>query len=90
MPAIHRQGDANAAGAPVTNVPQGTVFANGSLVSVDGSSVADHGRRAHDAPNTANGSATVFINGIPVNKAGDADTCGHTRATGSPDVFVEG
>jgi len=89
MPEIHRQGDANTAGAPVTSTLQQTVFANNALVSVDGSSVADHGRRKHDAPVTANGSSTVFINGIPVNKSGDADTCGHTRATGSPDVFAD-
>ena len=88
MPDIQRQGDSNTAGAPVTSTLQQTVFANNSLVSVDGSSVADHGQRKHDTPVTANGSSTVFINGIPVNKSGDADTCGHTRAAGSPDVFV--
>jgi uncharacterized Zn-binding protein involved in type VI secretion len=30
----------------------------------------------------------VFINGIPVNRQGDEDECGHGRAEGSPDVFI--
>ncbi len=90
MPEVHRQGDPNTAGALVLDVAQKTVFANNSLVSVDGSPVADHGRGRHDAPFTANGSSTVFIENIPINKRGDADTCGHPRASGSPDVFVEG
>jgi uncharacterized Zn-binding protein involved in type VI secretion len=38
---------------------------------------------------TANGSTTVFINGIPVNRRGDADSCGHPREQGSSNVFVE-
>jgi uncharacterized Zn-binding protein involved in type VI secretion len=90
MASVHRQGDTNTAGAPIESVQQQTVFANKALVSVNGSAVADHGRRAHDRPFTANGSATVFINNIPVNKAGDPDTCGHTRAQGSPDVNIDG
>jgi uncharacterized Zn-binding protein involved in type VI secretion len=88
MPEVHRLGDPNDAGASITSTLQQTVFANNALVSVDGSSVADHGRRKHDAPVTANGSQTVFINNIPVNKTGDNDTCGHARASGSPDIFV--
>ena len=88
MPAVHRQGDANDGGGTVESVAQGTVYINGQLASVDGSSVSGHGTGEHSGPVTANGSATVFIGGIPVNRQGDADTCGDGRAAGSPDVFV--
>jgi uncharacterized Zn-binding protein involved in type VI secretion len=88
MPAAHRQGDANDGGGTVESVAQGTVYINGQLASVDGSSVSGHGIGEHSGPVTANGSATVFIGGIPVNRQGDADTCGDGRAAGSPDVFV--
>jgi uncharacterized Zn-binding protein involved in type VI secretion len=88
MPEVHRLGDPNDAGAPITSTLQQTVFANNSLVSVDGSQVEGHGLPPHAAPVTANGSQTVFINNIPVNKTGDNDTCGHARASGSPDIFV--
>lgn len=85
---VHRLGDSNDAGAAITEVAQGTVFANNILVAIDGSAVAGHGLGEHASPVTANGSATVFIGGIPVNRQGDADSCGHSRAEGSPDVFT--
>lgn len=85
---VHRLGDPNEDGAAVTDIAQGTVFANNMLVSVDGSTVEGHGLGEHASPVTANGSATVFIGGIPVNRQGDADTCGHPRADGSPNVNV--
>jgi uncharacterized Zn-binding protein involved in type VI secretion len=85
---VHRLGDPNEDGAAVTDIAQGTVFANNMLVSIDGSAVEGHGLGEHDSPVTANGSATVFIGGIPVNRQGDADTCGHPRADGSPNVNV--
>ncbi len=89
MPEVHRLTDPNDAGAPIVEVIQKTVFANNLLVSVDGSPVEGHGTGEHSSPLTANGSQTVFIENIPVNKRGDSDTCGHGRAAGSPDVFVE-
>ena len=88
MPAVHRLGDYNEDGAEVYDIPQGTVYANGLLVSVDGSKVEEHDTGEHNHPETANGSPTVFIGGIPVNRQGDADTCEDERAEGSPDVFV--
>lgn len=88
MPAVHRLGDVNDDGAEVYDIAQGTVYANGLLVSIDGSKVEGHDTGEHDDPETANGSPTVFINGIPVNRTGDEDTCGHQRDSGSPDVFV--
>jgi len=86
MPAAHRQGDTNDGGGTVEGVAQGNVYINGKLAVIDGSSVSGHDLHLPTA--TANGSATVFIGGIPVNRQGDADECGHSRADGSPDVFV--
>ena len=87
MPAAHRLNDANDAGAAITSIAQGTVYINNLLASIDGSSVAGHGVGEHSSPTTTNGSGTVFIGGIPVNRQGDADTCGDSRAAGSPNVF---
>lgn len=89
MPEVHRQFDANTDGASITSVIQSSVYTNYLLTSVDGSQVEGHGLYPHSNPFTANGSATVFIENIPVNRLGDPDTCGHPRNTGSPDVFVD-
>jgi len=86
MPAVHRQGDSNDGGGVIDSVAQGTVYVNQQLASVDGSGVSGHDLHLPTA--TANGSATVFIGGIPANRQGDADECGHGRAAGSPDVYV--
>lgn len=88
MPAIERIGDTDTGGGAVTSTPQASVYANNILVSVDGGNVSGHGPGIHSSPKTANGSSNVFVNNIPVNRIGDADTCTHTRSTGSPDVFV--
>jgi len=90
MPQVHRLTDDNTAGAPIVSVIQSSVFTNYLLTSVDGCPVAGHGPGVHGGPLTANGSTNVFIENIPVNRLGDADTCGHTRAVGSPDVYVNG
>lgn len=86
MKPVHRQGDQNDGGGIIEDVAQGTVYVNGQLASVDGSTVSGHA--LHLPTVTANGSQTVFINGIPVNRQGDEDECGHARDEGSPDVFV--
>lgn len=84
---VHRIGDPDTAGAAVIASLQSTVFVNGILASVNGSPVVSH-PVFHTGVTTANGSSNVFINNIPVNRTGDPDTCGHTRAAGSPNVFV--
>jgi len=81
MTAVHRLGDPNEDNGKITSIPQGTVFANELLISIDGSDVENE-------PNTANGSPTVFIGGIPVNRQGDEDESGSRRAEGSGNVFV--
>jgi uncharacterized Zn-binding protein involved in type VI secretion len=83
---VHRLGDVNDDGGDIAEVAQNTVFVNNLPASIDGSVVNGHG--LHFPTYTANGSPTVFINGIPVNRQGDEDECGDSRADGSPDVFV--
>lgn len=83
MPEVHRLADVNIYDGEITDIPQGTVYANGMLISVDGSQVEG------GPTTTANGSPTVFINGIPVNRRGDADSDGTPRAEGSPNVFID-
>lgn len=94
MPQAQRLGDSNDAGGVVNSIPQSTVFANGLLMSVDGSIGTGHPPcpipAIHCSGNwtTANGSGNVLINGIPVNFEGNADTCGHSRINGSGSVNV--
>lgn len=82
MPEVHRLADVNIYDGEITDIPQSTVYANGMLISVDGSQVEG------GPTTTANGSQTVFINGIPVNRRGDEDSDGTPRAEGSPNVFI--
>ena len=90
MAAAQRNGDSNDGGGVINSIPQSTVFVNSKLVSVNGSKGTGHGIGIHaaNAWDTANGSSTVFAGGIAINRTGDADTCTHTRAGGSDDVFV--
>lgn len=89
MKNVQRLTDKNDALAPITSCLQSSVFANGLLIAVDGSPVQGHGPLVHTAPVTANGSSTVKINNIPVNRKDDSDSCGHIRVDGSPDVFID-
>ena len=90
MAAAQRNGDSNDGGGVINSIPQSTVFVNSKLVSVNGSKGTGQGIGIHaaNAWDTANGSSTVFAGGIAINRTGDADTCEHTRAGGSDDVFV--
>ena len=90
MAAAQRMTDANTGGGTIISVPQSTVYANSKLLSVNGSSVSSHGTGldTHPVLPTANGSSTVFAGGTAVNRTGDADSCGHTRAGGSDNVNI--
>ena len=93
MPAVVRRGDANSAGGIATQ-GAATVFVNGRGVVPPGSPVTPHpccgsrGCDAHCSASTTGGSATVFAEGKPIILVGDTDTCGHSRAQGSPNVFI--
>ena len=87
-----RLGDSNTYPAAITDVANNKVYVNSILVSVDGSSVADHllvdGVNTHTNVKTANGSSTVFAGGTAVNREDDNDTCGHARDGGSSNVNI--
>lgn len=88
MPGVARI-DQDQAGGTITGVLAPTVFVNGTNVAVIGAEVEPHGTGLHAAPVMAEGSATVFAEGIAVCREGDAANCGHT-ATGSGDVAAGG
>jgi len=87
-----RKDDLNNLGAAIAGVTDYKVKVNGKLLSTDGSSVQDHlpvdGVNTHTNVSTANGSSTVKSGGVPVNRTGDADSCGHTRVGGSSNVNI--
>ena len=91
MPGVARVGQDTAGG---TQLGGGNdfVYIDGALEVVRGDAVAAHPPcpdvPVHCSPTMAGASAFVFIDGIPVCRAGDAATCGHA-STGSAWVFSE-
>ncbi len=86
MAKLSRKGDTNQAGGAIVR-GAGTVFANGINVGLHVSPITGHGKGAHSGPSTTDGSPTVFAEGVPVLRVGSGNTCGHSIAQGSPDVF---
>jgi uncharacterized Zn-binding protein involved in type VI secretion len=91
MPQLSRKGDQNNAGGAIMR-GAGTVFANGIPVGLHVSQITPHspfGRPhpPHKAAKTTEGSPTVFAEGDPVLRVGSGNTCGHSIAQGSSDVF---
>ena len=74
------------AGGVILGGGNSTVYANGSLVSVDQDRVQGHGTGTHSNP-VMIASSTVFIGGKMVCKAGNKATCGHS-AVSSSNVFI--
>lgn len=91
MPAVARVSVDNTIGTNI-GAQNSTVYCNGSLVQLLGDSIAPHWLcpivPIHCAAVHVAGSPTVFINGIPVVRVGDAASCGHADVTGSEDVFA--
>jgi uncharacterized Zn-binding protein involved in type VI secretion len=87
MPGICRVGVDVAGGVIIGVLQNGTVFANGSLVSVNNDPVQGHAPGVHAGPVMIAGSKNVYVNGILVCNEGDYATCGHP-ASGSGNVFV--
>lgn len=85
MSAAARDGDV--AGGAIS-ATQGLVTTDGLALVVVGDPVAFHGGGTHVAATMAAGSAVVTIDGKAVCRVGDAATCGHTVAAGSPLVSV--
>lgn len=84
MPGVARV-NVDVAGGLITGNLAPTVFVNGSPIAVFGAQVQGHGGGPHSAPTMNEASSTVFANGIPVCRAGDAATCGD-QTTGSENV----
>lgn len=92
MPQAQRVGDANNGGGVIASSPQAKVFIGGQLAAVIGSTVSPHLpcpiEPSHCAATVIQGSSKVFIQGMPMVRSGDADSCGHTRIGGSSKVFI--
>ena len=92
MPNLSRKGDKNNAGGAIVR-GAGTVSANGINVGLHVSPITPHSpfgkpHPPHASASTTNGSPTVFAEGAPVLRIGSGNSCGHSIAEGSPDVFV--
>ena len=98
MPQTHRLGDCNTAGGCVNGIPQSTVFVNNLLQVVDGSVGTSHPPCPIPVihcqgvwvtvQNTVKEPTNVFVENIPAGYQSNVDTCGHARAAGSPNVFI--
>lgn len=86
MPGVARVG-VDSAGGIITGPGIPTVLINGAPCSVIGDGVASHAPGVHMGPAMVSGSSTVLAGGIPVCRAGDLASCGHT-ASGSTNVFA--
>lgn len=89
-----RLNDSNSAGGSITSIPQGDVFANNLLISVNGSTGTPDSNALPGNPHdggiwqTANGSGNVFAHSIPINFTDNPDTCDDVRVGGSSNVFL--
>jgi len=89
MPAVCRLGDPdNGKGRILEGV--NSVYVNGKPIAVVGAKVSPHGKGKHRSAKVQQGSGTVFAGGKAVTFVGAMDNCGHTRSSGSGDVFVGG
>jgi len=93
MRPVVRINDINQAGGAVTNA-HANVLANGRPLAKKTSPVTPHPPCSPLDPihcvatSGTPGSIKVTANGIGLLRVGDRDTCGHSRATGSPNVLV--
>jgi uncharacterized Zn-binding protein involved in type VI secretion len=91
MAKLSRMGDANQVGGKIMRGAS-TVFANGIAVGLHVSKITPHApwgkpHPPHEAASTTDGSPTVFAENVPVLRVGSGNTCGHSIAEGSDDVF---
>jgi uncharacterized Zn-binding protein involved in type VI secretion len=91
---VQRLGDRNTAGGIATR-GDSSVLVNGRPVVTIGSRVTPHpccGAKGcppiHCSASTTSTNFTVLVKGRPITTAGDVDTCGHSRSSGSSDVLV--
>jgi len=86
-----RLGDINGGGG-ATMQGSTKVTVNGRPLCYTGVPVSPHAPcpdvPIHCSARTGKGSTKVLVEGIPVIRVGDVDTCGHSRATGSSNVII--
>jgi uncharacterized Zn-binding protein involved in type VI secretion len=92
MAKVSRQGDANQVGGKLERGAE-HVFVNGKPIALHVSKITPHSpwgkpHPPHAAAVTTEGSPTVFAEGVPVVRVGSGNSCGHSIAEGSPNVFV--
>jgi len=95
---MQRVGDPNSGGGIIVSGGHRNVLINGRPAATPGAVVTPHigcGKKnlkslLHCLALTLPGSSTVKINGEPVIVTGVPDTCGHSRAGGSPNVVSAG
>jgi hypothetical protein len=95
MPSIHRHSDPRKCGASTIAAGQGTVFANGLLVSVNGDPNTHGGGNLYASCNEVYCEGILTVNHSPDSAAPDAlcipiggAHCAPATAGGSPDVYV--
>lgn len=69
-------GISSAGGGLIQPSLQSFVRVNGSLVSVQGTAIADHGDGSHSSAVTTGQSSVFHINGVPIDRQDDAASCG--------------
>ena len=81
-----RIGDANSGGGVVMmGVP--TVLTTGRPTAVVGVPISPHDNKPVHIAVAAMGNPLVCCNGIPTNRMGDLDSCGHVRIMGAATVL---
>jgi uncharacterized Zn-binding protein involved in type VI secretion len=90
MPPVQRMDDLNDGGGAIQTIPQSFVRVDGKIVAVVGSTGTAHppcpddNRHCLNVWTTTRGAPRVRINGMPVIRFGDPDSCTpHTRIGGS-------
>lgn len=93
MSNIVRKGDSNSAGGKATGGEKSFIVNRRSAVTV-GTGVSAHKPcpivPIHCNATTGGGNATFIINNKRANRKNDPDSCGHARASGSPDFIIGG
>ena len=93
MPAAARQTDPDTSDGSIVSGTASTVIINGLEAAVVGSVDSSHApygtpHPPHEAATIVAGSDSVIVEGLPLAREGDPLSCGHSIASGSPDVEV--
>ena len=78
-----RIGDINSGGGVIISCKSPTTLSGGSPMATVGDAVSPHDSKPTHFSVTLTGSPKVLVNGTPVNRVGDFDSCFHVRVTGN-------